>query len=66
VLAKSTFLADAAATAIGNIIQNSDDIQRGIDFAVSIGELSGIIIIVDGKIGIWGNVELTELDSENI
>jgi hypothetical protein len=57
-LSKSTALADAAATAIGNIIKNADDIPRGIERAISIKGLSGVIIIKDDKIGFWGKVEI--------
>jgi ApbE superfamily uncharacterized protein (UPF0280 family) len=57
-LSKSTALADAAATAIGNIIKNADDIPRGIERAISIKGLSGVIIIKDDRIGFWGKVEI--------
>jgi ApbE superfamily uncharacterized protein (UPF0280 family) len=57
-LSKSTALADAAATAIGNIIKSADDIPRGIERAISIKGLSGIIIIKDDRIGFWGKVEI--------
>ncbi|MBA7579777.1 MAG: UPF0280 family protein [Dehalococcoidia bacterium] len=58
VLSKSTALADAAATAIGNMIKNSDDIPRGIEYAISIKGLIGTIIIKDDKIGLWGKVKI--------
>jgi ApbE superfamily uncharacterized protein (UPF0280 family) len=57
-LSKSTALADAAATAIGNIIKSADDIPRGIERAISIKGLNGIIIIKDDKIGLWGKVKV--------
>jgi ApbE superfamily uncharacterized protein (UPF0280 family) len=57
-LSKSTALADAAATAIGNIIKSADDIPRGIERAISIKGLNGVIIIKDDRIGFWGKVEL--------
>jgi ApbE superfamily uncharacterized protein (UPF0280 family) len=58
VLSKSTALADAAATAIGNVIKSVDDIPRGIERAISIKGLSGVIIIKDDRIGFWGKVEI--------
>lgn len=58
VLSKSTALADAATTAIGNIIKNADDIPRGIERAISIKGLNGVIIIKDDKIGLWGKVKI--------
>ena len=57
-LSKSTALADAAATAIGNIVQSADDIPRGIERAIGIRGVNGVIIIKDDKIGLWGKVEI--------
>ena len=67
VVSKSTALADAAATAIGNIIKNADDIPRGIELAIGIKGLNGIIIIKDDRIGLWGKVKIrpiSELETE--
>ena len=60
VLAQSTILADAAATAIGNVITQAEDIDRGIELAKSIKELKGIVIIKDDNLGVWGAVKLCE------
>jgi len=57
-LSRSTALADAAATAIGNTIESTDDIPRAIERAMSIKGLNGIIIIKDDKIGLWGKVKI--------
>jgi len=57
-LSKSTALADAAATAIGNLIKSADDIPRAIERAISLKGLNGIIIIKDDKIGFWGKVKV--------
>ena len=61
ILAKSSLLADAAATAICNIVQTSDDITRAIEFARTIDGLQGISIIIGNKIGIWGRVKICSL-----
>jgi len=53
-------LADAAATAVGNLIQSADDIPRGIDFAKGVEGIRGVIIIKDDRIGVWGDVRLVE------
>jgi ApbE superfamily uncharacterized protein (UPF0280 family) len=58
VLSKSATLADAAATAIGNLIVEPSDIPRGIEFAKGIESLLGIIIIKDDKMGLWGKVKI--------
>ncbi len=59
-IAKSATLADAAATAIGNLIVESSDIQRGIDFAKNVGGLLGIVIIQDNNMGLWGQVRISQ------
>ena len=59
-LSESATLADAAATAIGNLITRPDDISRGIEFAEGIKGLKGVVIIIDDSIGLWGEVKLCQ------
>ena len=69
VLSRSTALADAAATAIGNIINRAEDIPGGIELAIGIEGLSGVIIIKNDKIGLWGKVKIrptSDPDKEKI
>lgn len=58
VLAKSAALADAAATAIGNIIKTPADIPKGIEFAQGVAGLKGAVIIIGSDMGLWGKVKL--------
>ena len=60
VLSRSAVLADAAATAIGNLINHPADITAGIEFAKSIAGLEGVVIIKDNDIGIWGEVKICQ------
>jgi len=60
VLSKSVTLADAAATAIGNLIKQPSDIPNGIEFAKSIKGLKGVIIIKDDNMGVWGEVKICQ------
>ena len=60
VLAKSATLADAAATAIGNVINQPADITSGIELAKSIKGLGGVVIIKDDNIGLWGEVKICQ------
>jgi len=60
VLAKSAILADAAATAIGNLIKQPEDIPNGIELAKGIAGLRGLLIIKDDKIGLWGQVKICQ------
>jgi ApbE superfamily uncharacterized protein (UPF0280 family) len=61
VLSSSTSLADAAATAIGNVVRDACDIPEAIGKAQSIEGLQGTIIIKDDKIGLWGKVKIVAL-----
>jgi ApbE superfamily uncharacterized protein (UPF0280 family) len=60
-LSPSAALADAAATAIGNRVNQPTDIPKGIEFAQSIEGLTGVIIIQDDQIGLWGEVKLCQM-----
>jgi len=58
VLAPCTALADAAATAIGNLIKEESDIPQGLDFAREIDGLRGVVIIKNEKMALWGQVKI--------
>jgi ApbE superfamily uncharacterized protein (UPF0280 family) len=61
VVSPNCALADAAATAIGNRINSAADISEAIAFGRGIGNIKGAVIIVGGRIGCWGAVELVPL-----
>lgn len=61
VISKNTFLADAAATSICNIVKEKKDIIKGINIAKNIKEILGIIIILNSDIGIWGDIEVKKV-----
>lgn len=61
VLSPSASLADAAATAIANVVKQPEDITLGIDWAQQIQDVSGVVIIVGEKMGVWGEIELAPL-----
>ncbi len=62
ILSKSAALADAAATAVGNVIREKKDIEKGLERGKEIEGVSGMLIIVGEKLGAWGNVTLTQLE----
>ncbi len=64
VLSPSTALADAAATAIGNHIKSAEDIEVEIERAGRIHGLTGVVIIKDDKIGLWGKVNLVSRSAD--
>ena len=58
VISKSAALADAAASSIGNLVQNPATIGNGIERAKEIDGVLGVVIIVGDRMGAWGEVEL--------
>lgn len=66
ILSASCSLADAAATAVGNRIQDVDGIQSAIEFGNKIKGVEGIIIIIKDKIGVWGNIEMVPLQEKKV
>jgi ApbE superfamily uncharacterized protein (UPF0280 family) len=61
ILSRDTLLADAVATAVGNKVKEIKDIEKAIGFAKSIDGVDGVVIIIDDKIGVWGNINLVKL-----
>ncbi len=61
VIARSCAVADAAATAIGNIVNDSSDIENAIEMGKRIKGVMGIVIIKGKRLGAWGELELVKL-----
>jgi ApbE superfamily uncharacterized protein (UPF0280 family) len=61
ILSKSSALADAAATAVGNVVKEKKDILSGLGRAREIDGVLGTLIIVEEKMGVWGRIKLTRL-----
>jgi ApbE superfamily uncharacterized protein (UPF0280 family) len=61
ILSKSAALADAAATAVGNVVRDKKDIESGLEKGRKIEGVLGTLIIVGEKMGVWGNIKLTRL-----
>lgn len=58
VLAHDTALADAAATAVGNIIKVEKDIKHGLNFLKNIPGIKGGLIIKGENLGAWGKLNI--------
>jgi ApbE superfamily uncharacterized protein (UPF0280 family) len=59
VFCRNAGLADAAATAVGNVVKGDDyrgAIQQGIDKALSIQEVEGVLIMYQGHVGTAGKI----------
>ncbi|MGA1825482.1 MAG: UPF0280 family protein [bacterium] len=63
-ISKSAYLADAAATAMGNVIQTEEDIGKGIKMAQSTPGILGALIIKNDKLSLWGKLKLVPIDYE--
>ncbi len=61
VLAADTALADAAATALGNRVKTSDDIDSALKWLAFVPDIIGGVVIIGEKLGAWGRVELRPL-----
>ncbi|HAA24745.1 MAG TPA: hypothetical protein DCE11_01315 [Ruminiclostridium sp.] len=61
ILSKDACLADAAATAAGNMVSSRDDIERTINKMKMIPGISGILIVIGEDVGVWGNIVLVRL-----
>jgi uncharacterized protein len=62
VFSPSTSLADAAATAIGNMVRIPEDIPQALEFAQGIENLRGVAIIKGENLGLWGQIRLATVD----
>jgi ApbE superfamily uncharacterized protein (UPF0280 family) len=57
----SASLADASATAIGNLVESAAHIPKAIEFAQGIKGLRGVAIIKDNEIKSWGKVKIISM-----
>ena len=58
IISKWPALADAMATAVGNRVKGPADIEKAVEFAKSIKDVSGVLILIGDKMGSWGSVKL--------
>ena len=61
VLCKSAALADAAATALGNRVKTTVDVNEALEWIQTIQEVSGAVVVLAENIGVWGNVRLKQV-----
>lgn len=61
ILAPSAALADAVATAVGNVVRKDSDIPRGIELSQSIDGVIGALIVKGDQMGAWGQLKLVSL-----
>ena len=58
VKSRSASLADAVATAVRNVCKSKSDIRKALALGSGIAGVLGILIIMGGELGAWGEMEL--------
>lgn len=61
VAAEDAALADALATALGNMIQNENDFEAAIAKAKNYAAVLSVLLIYKDKSAIWGGLEIRPL-----
>lgn len=61
ILSKDACLADAAATALGNLVRTPEDIEPALKKIQTIQGISGALIIMGNSMGAWGGIKLVKL-----
>jgi len=62
-VSRSCILADAAATAMCNMIKQKSDFEKALEFGQKIKGIIGIVVIKDDSIGLWGDISLVPIHS---
>ncbi len=60
VICRSAAVADAYATAFGNMVKNPDDIKSVVQAGADAPDVLGILAVLGDKLGTWGNVQFTQ------
>jgi ApbE superfamily uncharacterized protein (UPF0280 family) len=58
VVSRNAALADAAATALGNMVRAPSDIEMALERAAQMQGIEGALILIGDKMGAWGDLEL--------
>jgi len=58
IISEDTALADAMATAVGNIVKRPDDVEKAVNFGKSIEGVKGILVLIGNKMGSWGEIKI--------
>ncbi len=58
VTSRSAALADAVATAAGNLVQGPGDVERALAFALGVPGVLGVVIVAGARMGVQGQIEI--------
>lgn len=61
ILAENAPLADAVATAAGNLVQMPEDVEKAATMASTISGVMGAVIIAGDRMAVWGRVDLVRI-----
>jgi ApbE superfamily uncharacterized protein (UPF0280 family) len=61
ILSPSAILADAVATAAGNLVQCREDVQKAVEFATGIEGVTGAVAIKEDRLAASGKIKLVPL-----
>ena len=59
IMSPAAALADAVATAAGNLVNDEGDLQKAVDFALGIKSVTGALVIMQDKLAAAGNIKLS-------
>ncbi|MEW6531184.1 MAG: UPF0280 family protein [Thermodesulfobacteriota bacterium] len=65
VISRDVPLADAVATGLANQVKTPNDLQRAVEWAMSIPGVDGALAIIRDRIAAQGNVELVDLSAQD-
>jgi len=65
ILSPSAILADAVATAAGNLVQDETDVQKAAEHAMGITGVTGALIIMGDRLAACGNLKLAPMAASN-
>lgn len=63
ILSPSAIVADAVATAAGNMVQDKEDVQKAAEYATGIKGVTGAVIIKDDRLAACGKLKLVPLST---
>lgn len=61
VVSPSATFADGLATMLGNMVKKASDIEAALEAAKGYTDVTGVVIVVNDKLGVWGDVELVKI-----
>lgn len=56
-------LADAAATEAANLVKDENDLIKAVEYVKNIKGITGILVIKNEKMAVWGDIEIVPLKS---